>query len=171
MDKKTFSGMCAVLSTLPSQIKWDDGVASVYLMCMKDWDDRVVGALMRHVLMHCDFRPTVAELRRMGLQLFGNIPTKAQALNEIRKVITYWASNRDSHAFDIHACLPNIVKVAGGWNTLGMTTSEKADELLSEAYDTVIGSVSMESYLIKPLEHKMADLLESGAVTVKAITE
>jgi len=171
MDKKTFSGMCAVLSTLPSQQKWDDGVASVYLMIMKEWDDRVVGALMRHILLHCEFRPTVAELRKIGLSLFGNVPTKAQAAYNIKRIITHWAADRDKHAEAIHPCLPMIVKDAGGWAALGLSNSEESMSMICEAYSNVMATHNMDSYLINPSEDAMQDLLSSGAITVKAIAE
>lgn len=171
MDKKTFAGVCSVMATLPSHHKWDDQVAAVYLTIMKDWDDRIVGALMRHVLLHRDFRPTVSELRRMGLQLFGNIPSKAQAMTEIKKIITNWALERDKHASIVHPVLPIIVERAGGWTAIGMTSSDRVYDLISEAYDSVIATYAMDSYLIHPDEDKLKDVLEGGARTVKAITE
>jgi hypothetical protein len=171
MDKDTFKGMCAVLSTLPSQQKWDDGVASVYLMIMRPWDDRVVGAIMRHVLLQCEFRPTVAEIRKIGLSLFGNVPTKAQAMYDIKSIITRWGSDRDKHAESIHPCLPMIVKNAGGWSVIGFSNSEENHVIVSEAYDKVMATYNMDSYLINPSEDAMKDLLNGGASTVKAITE
>ena len=171
MEKKTFAGVCTVMSTLPSHHKWDDQVAAVYLTIMKDWDDRVVGALMRHVLLHCEFRPTVAELRRMGLQMFGNIPSKSKAVHEIKRVITQWASDRDNHASQIHPCLPAIVHQAGGWAAIGLASSEKAFDIIGESYNSVMSTYGMDSYLTHPEQDKLKDVLEGGARTVKAITE
>lgn len=172
MNKATFAGVCTILSTLPSQTKWEDASASVYLAIMKEWDDRVVGATMRHVLLRCEFRPTVAEINKIAMSLFSDIPTDGQAILYIQRVITRWASNRDEHAHDIHPVLPLIVKQAGGWTSIGMSDNYSAHSRVKDAYDYVMATHNFEHYLTNPVENdKTRQLLQSGSSTAKAISE
>jgi hypothetical protein len=86
MTKETFKGVCSVLSSLPSNVKWDEGIAAIYMTIMRNWDDRVVGEIMRHVLLKCEFRPTIAELRNIGLRIFADMPT-VQQLQQVVQIL------------------------------------------------------------------------------------
>jgi hypothetical protein len=139
---------------------------------MKEWDDRVVGATMRHVLLRCEFRPTVAEINKIAMSLFSDIPTSSQAALDISRVITRWASDRDEHARDIHPVLPLIVKQAGGWASIGMSDSQSTLYKISDAYKDVMATHNFEHYLTNPVENdRTRSLLQTGSSTAKAISE
>jgi len=171
MTKQTFAGVCAVLKTLPAATKWDDGMASIYLTIMRDWDDAVVGATMRHVLLHCEFRPTVAELRKKAIGLFGNIPSVGSLADSATNIIRNWSANRDEHAAEVHPILPKIVKVAGGWHVLGQSEAHVSRQLFFDAYNQVMANDDMEHYLTSPDSTQVSGLIESGNATAKALAE
>lgn len=171
MTKQTFSGVCAVLAALPSQTKWDDGTAAIYLTIMKDWDDIVVGTTMRHVLLHCEFRPTVAELRKKALGIFGMLPPAALLADKATDIIRNWASNRNEHAAEVHPMLPEIVARAGGWTYLGMSDSHHARQRFFDAYNEVMAGDDMDKYLTQVDKHQFAHIAETGMATAKALAE
>ncbi len=171
MDKEVFAGVCSVLATLPSNVKWDDGVAQIYLAIMRNWDNRVVGSIMRTVLLKCEFRPTVAELRNIGLRTFGDLPTLQQVLDNVSTAcIMAPADNRTRYAFRYHACVNDIVHSAGGWKRIGNMQSDESKAAISEAYANYVIRDTNDHFLTSPPVEKKYEL-ESGDATVKAITE
>lgn len=171
MDKTTFAGVCSVLATLPSNVKWDDSIAQIYLAIMRNWDDRVVGAIMRTVLLKCEFRPTVAELRNIGLRMFGDVPTLQQVLDNVSTTcIMAPADKRTNYAFRYHACVNDIVHDAGGWKRIGNLPSDESKAAISEAYANYVIRDTNDHFLVSPPVEKKSELA-SGEATVKAITE
>jgi|LauGreDrversion4_2_1035121.scaffolds.fasta_scaffold44110_4 hypothetical protein len=171
MDKTTFAGVCSVLATLPSNVKWDDSIAQIYLAIMRGWDDRVVGAIMRTVLLKCEFRPTVAELRNIGLRMFGDVPTLQQVLDAVSTTcIMAPANKRIDYGTRWHPCVNEIVYKAGGWTRIGNISSDESKAAISEAYAYYIISDTNDHFLTSPPVEKKSEL-ESGEATVKAITE
>ena len=171
MKKETFAGVCSILSSLPSNVKWDEGIAQIYLTIMREWDDRVVGEIMRHVLLKCEFRPTIAELRNIGLRIFADVPTVQQVNQHITDLcIRYIAENRIKPADDIHPCINVIVKMAGGWRRIGMMDSDTTKAVVKECYGEYITTESNDAFLITPPDTKKHELTTGDAIA-KAITE
>ena len=171
MTKETFKGVCSVLSTLPSNVKWDEGIAAIYMTIMRNWDDRVVGEIMRHVLLKCEFRPTIAELRNIGLRIFADMPT----VQQLQQVVTslcyqYQAEQRIAKADLIHPSINCIIKMAGGWRRVGMMDSESSRSVIKECYAEYITADSNDEFLINPPDSKSHELSAGDAIT-KAITE
>lgn len=67
MTEAGFANVAGILAGMPAQTKWDDGVAMVYAIVLRNHDDaRVLSAVER--LLHTEhFRPSVAQiLESMG---------------------------------------------------------------------------------------------------------
>jgi len=171
MKKETFAGVCSILSSLPSNVKWDEGIAQIYLTIMREWDDRVVGEIMRHVLLKCEFRPTIAELRNIGLRIFADVPTVQQVNQTITDMcIKYPAEQRTAKAALIHPSINYIVEMAGGWRRIGMMDSDTTKTVIKECYGEYIATDSNDTFLVAPPSEKHRELTTGDAIA-KAITE
>jgi hypothetical protein len=125
---------------------------------------------MRTVLLKCEFRPSIAELRNIGLRTFGDVPTVQQVLDAVSTTcIMSPANKRNDYGTRWHTCVNDIVANAGGWTRIGQIDSHDAKAAITEAYAYFIISDTNEHFLVSPPVEKHLEL-QSGDTTVKAIT-
>lgn len=173
MNKNTFTRVCAIMQTLPSQNKWDDITASVYATAMKEWSDDIVNAIMVQVLNHCEYRPTVAELRRIGIELFDPKMTPEAVYQQIRNIlIMVGPSLRDEHLREgilsgkYKPELSEIVSKSGGWASLSRMQSDGVRESISKSLQSIYDVANFEHVFVSPEGRKA---IENGKKMLEEI--
>lgn len=173
MTKAMFSRVCAYLQTLPSQSKWDDAIAIVYLDAMKDWSDEVVGAIMDHVIKNCEMRPTVARLRTIGIDLFDPKIGFEKVYAEIRRIMNDVPPEKRVAYVDamieagkLKPMIKDVVSRAGGWRWLREQTSSVVQEEVKRAVTEVYSDMDFDHVFVRPQE---CPALERGRKTLEAI--
>jgi hypothetical protein len=172
MRKETFAGVCNILQSLPSKIDWDDNVALSYAIVMNNWDDVLVGLIVRHVLLNCTWRPTIAEMRLIGIRIaVGNYSAADLAL-KISNIINaefYTQERWDKLDKGIEAgvypfYLKDIVESLGGFNRIGSRSSDQNVELIANALTACYASLEFDRRLEQP------KLLPELAAAGRAVT-
>lgn len=122
MTDKTFGMVAGLLSAMPAQQRWDDGVAMGYALVLKDLDDDVLLKTVIRLVKGEDFRPSPSKILR-SLQ---PSVTKADIVSRIQRFIMYthpstrgirelkWLSRGELKHEDLDA-----VAFLGGWNSIG----------------------------------------------------
>ena len=175
MTKPMFARVCAILQTLPSQTKWDDSIAVVYMSEMRDWSDDVVGAIMDHVIKTAEYRPTIAELRKIGIKLFDPKISVEQIYSDVRKILqNVPPEERQSFVdrqIEIGRLKPefrNVVQAAGGWRWLREQTSETVQKEVRRAVSEVYERMNFDHVFVRPDE---CPALERGRKALEAIKQ
>lgn len=175
MTKPMFAKVCAILQTLPSQAKWDDSIAIVYATAMQDWSDEVVGAIMDQVLKTSEYRPTVAELRKIGIKLFDPMLTPDRIYEDIRKIIIMIPLHERTSkvaamvkAGKIKDEVRRVVEECGGWGRLSSMDASDVRKLIYEAVPVVYQSTNFDHVFVKPAE---CPALENGRRVIEAIEQ
>lgn len=177
MNKQVFAGVCSVLSMLPSNVPWNDDVATMYAIAMKSWDDAVVGLVARHVLFNCEWRPSVSELRTIAIKLVAPNINAHAIHNELSRIITakYHLSDRDDMVNDSmdNGTLPpytkQLIDRAGGWTAMGMRSTEYNLQYIQDFIKDNWSSYQLDVLITNPPEDRL--LLEEGTAMVKALLE
>lgn len=175
MTKPIFAKVCAILQTIPSQVKWDDSIAVVYATAMRDWSDEVVSAIMDHVLKNAEFRPTVAELRKIGIKLFDPMIAPDRIYEDIRRILLFVTPSERTGYVEraiakksISEVVKRVVQEAGGWNRLSSMDSDVVKKVVYEAVPVVYQSIDFEHVFVKPAE---CPALEEGRRAMEAIEQ
>jgi hypothetical protein len=125
MTDKTFAMVAGLLSSMPAQQRWDDGVAMAYGIVLRDIDDDVLTRAVIKLVKSEDFRPSPSKILR-SLQ---PSVTKADIVSRIQRFIMYthpstrgirelkWLSRGELKQEDLDA-----VAFLGGWNSIGVMT-------------------------------------------------
>jgi hypothetical protein len=172
MRKETFAGVCNILQSLPSKIDWDDNVALSYAIVMNNWDDVLVGLIVRHVLLNCTWRPTIAEMRLIGIRITVGNYSPADLASMISNIINtefYTKERWEKMDKGIEAgvypfYLRVIVKNLGGFNRIGSRNSEQNVELIADVLATCYTSLEFDRRLEQP------QLLPELAAAGRAVT-
>lgn len=177
MNRQVFAGVCSVLSTLPSNVPWTDDVATTYAIAMKGWDDAVVGLVARHVLFNCEWRPTVAQLRTIAIQLVAPNINAHSIHNRLSHIIlhSYSSEERDeslNEEMDAGTLPPytrQIIDRAGGWKAMGGRSTEYNLQFIQDFIKDNWSSYQLDSLITAPPQSPA--LLEEGTTMVKALLE
>jgi hypothetical protein len=122
MTDKTFAMVAGLLSAMPAQQRWDEGVAMAYALVLKDIDDDVLIKSVIMLVKSDDFRPSPSKILR-SLQ---PSVTKADIVSRIQRFILYthpstrdmrelkWVTRGELKQEDLDA-----VAFLGGWNSIG----------------------------------------------------
>lgn len=175
MTKSMFGRVCAILQTLPSQAKWDDAIAIVYLNAMREWSDEVVGAIMEHVQYHCEYRPTIAELRKIAIKLFDPMLSPESIYEDVRKVLIMVAPHERTKVVEakvangsMKEAVVRVVKECGGWARLSSMDAQEVRKQVFAAVPVVYQSLDFDHVFVTPAE---CPALEAGRRAVGAIEE
>ena len=172
MRKETFAGVCNILQSLPSKIDWDDNVALSYAIVMNNWDDVLVGLIVRHVLLNCNWRPTISEMRLIGISIaVGNYSpvNLASMISDIINSEFYTQERCEKMDKGIEAgvypfYLRVIVENLGGFNRIGSRSSEQNVQLIGDALCNCYTSLEFDRRLEQP------QLLPELAAAGRAVT-
>lgn len=175
MTKEMFAKSCMILQSLPSQVKWDDAVQATYLLGLKGWSDNVAGSVMMYVLNNCEFRPTVAELRKIAIKMFDPKLTPDRIYEDIRRFLVMVPPHErtakanqlvlEGHMKDE---VRRVVEECGGWARLGSMESTEVRRKVGEALNHVYESTDFEHVFVKPAE---SPALEQGRKAVEAFID
>ncbi len=173
MEKRTFAGLCAIMQTLPAQNKWDDAIAQVYLSVMGSWDDGVVGLVMKEVLNTCEFRPTIAEIRKIAIRLIDPKLSGDEIYQQIKSIlINIPPDHRDAHTHKLvsegHA-KPELIRVVskcGGWSALRAMDATDVVSAVKRAVEAVYETTDFEHVFVKPVD---SPVLQRGREAVKEL--
>lgn len=175
MTREMFAKSCMILQSLPSQVKWDDAVQATYLLGLKGWSDNVAGSVMMYVLNNCEFRPTVAELRKIAIKMFDPMLTPDRIYEEIRKILVFVSpQDRPAKIASMIAQgkmkdeVRRVVEECGGWARLGLMESAEVRKKVAEAVEFVYESTNFEHVFVKPAE---GPALEQGRKAVEALVD
>lgn len=177
MNKQVFAGVCSVLSMLPSNVPWNDDVATMYAIAMKGWDDAVVGLVARHVLFNCEWRPSVSELRTIAIKLVAPNLNAHAIHNELSRIIAiaHDVSQRDellNDSMDAGKLPPytkQIIERAGGWKSMGSRSTDYNLQFIQDFIKDNWSSYQLDSLITAPPSNPLA--LEEGKAMVKALLE
>jgi len=158
MRKETFAGVCNILQSLPSKIDWDDNVALSYAIVMNSWDDTLVGLIIRHVLLNCTWRPSIAELRMIGIRIAVGNHSAADLAMMISGIINaefYAAERWDKLDKGIATgtypfYLRTLVEKLGGFIRIGSRSSDENVNLLKDALADYMTSLEFDKKLEEP---------------------
>jgi hypothetical protein len=161
------------MQTLPSQNKWDDITASVYATAMKDWSDDVVQAIMVQVLNHCEYRPTVAELRKIGIEIFDPKMTPDSVYDQIRNILimvepngrSVYVANKIASG-QMKPEIERVVERCGGWANLGRMSSQEVKDSICKALQSVYDVVNFDHVFVSPESRKA---IEDGRKMLEGI--
>lgn len=175
MTKPMFAKVCAVLQTIPSQVKWDDSIAVVYATAMRDWSDEVVGAIMDYVIRTCEFRPTVAELRKIGIKLFDPTLSHDAIYDEIKRILIMVSPPDRAKYVDskiaqgrIRPEIRSVVEECGGWYRLSLMDTPDVRAKVREAVAVVHDQSNFDHIFIRPNE---GPALERGRRALEAVEQ
>ena len=132
MTEKTFGTVAGILSAMPAQQRWDDGVATGYAIALRDVDDKSGLDAVITLLKSEDFRPSPAMILRKVrsmqcgetsvIQMFNRICRYLSDVNPVHRQEreTEWLSCGELHPFDVVA-----IKYVGGWSKAGIMNREQ----------------------------------------------
>jgi len=177
MNKQVFAGVCSVLSMLPSNVPWNDDVATMYAIAMKGWDDAVVGLVTRHVLLNCEWRPSVSELRTIAIKLVAPNLNAHAIHNEISRIIAIAFDSEKRNkliedSIDAGKLPPyakQIIERAGGWMSFGSKSTDYNLQFVHDFIKDNWSSYQLDSLITSAPENPL--LLEEGTQMVKALAE
>jgi hypothetical protein len=175
MEKRTFAGFCAIMQTLPAQNKWDDAIASVYLSAMSDWDDAVVGLVMKEVLNTCEYRPTIAEIRKIAIRLIDPKLSGDEIYQQIKSILNNVPpDNRTNHVHNMIATgkakpeLARVVAKCGGWPALRTMETQEVKSTVMRAVSEVYETTDFGHVFTHPAN---SPAIERGRETAKALEQ
>lgn len=158
MTDKAFGTVAGILSAMPAQQRWDDGVAVGYALSLKDVDDKTAIDVVIDMLKTEDFRPSPAAILRRVRGIRCGETSVIQMFNRICRFLSdvhprmrterevEWLTDGDLHPFDIVA-----VKYIGGWQVAGKMDRDKLTSALrdwtKDANDVVQNLVQID---VKP---------------------
>lgn len=157
---------------MPSKIDWDDNVALSYAIVMNGWDDVLVGLIIRHVLLNCTWRPTIAELRTIGIRIAVGNHSAADLASMISNIINaefYTQARCEKMDKGIEAgiypfYLRMLVENLGGFNRIGSRNSADNVQLIFDALPDCYASLEFDRRLEDP------KLMPELAATGRAVT-
>ena len=177
MNKQVFAGVCSVLSMLPSNVAWNDDVATMYAIAMKGWDDAVVGLVARHVLYNCEWRPSVAELRMIAIKLVAPKLNAHAIHNELSRIISIASepSRRDElietsmELGNLPPYTKQLIERAGGWMSMGSRSTDYNLQFIQDFIKDNWSSYQLDTLITNAPENQL--LLEEGTQMVKALLD
>jgi len=168
-----FVKACMVLQSLPSQNKWDDAVQQTYLLGLSDWSDNVVGTVVMHVLNNSEFRPTVAEMRKMAIKLFDPMLSADTIYEQIRQVLVMVPlAERKSYVARMVAAgkmrdeVRRVVEECGGWQRLSNMETNAIQGKVQSAVSVVYETTDFDHVFVTPPN---SPALERGRKAMEAI--
>lgn len=132
MTEKTFGTVAGILSAMPAQQRWDDGVATGYAIALRDVDDKSGLDAVIALLKSEDFRPSPAMILRKVramqcgetsvIQMFNRICQYLSDVNPVHRQEREGEMLRcgELHPFDVVA-----IKYVGGWSKAGSMNREQ----------------------------------------------
>lgn len=163
MTDKAFGTVAGILSAMPAQQKWDDGVAVGYAIALKDVDDKTVIDVVIDLLKTEDFRPSPAAILRKVRGIRCGETSVIQIFNRICRFLAdvhpkmrddrekEWLIDGDLHPFDVVA-----VKHIGGWQAAGRMDRDQLISALrewtKEANESVQTLVQIDAPSMKAIE-------------------
>jgi len=131
MTSDMFGVIAGLLSAMPAQQRWDDGVASLYAFALKDISDEDGWSAVTALIQTVDYRPSPASIiRKVALIKNPEIDT-SRAMSRINRFIAYThPSERDRQVqryLDLGRLYQSdieLVEFLGGWNAIGNRTAE-----------------------------------------------
>jgi hypothetical protein len=162
MTDRTFVAVANLLAVMPSQQPWDERVAVMYAIAMRDWADSVVNYAIHKAISTQEFRPTPAKLRSIVLDTLTPSMTPRQAHSVIANIVTKVVhSERDKYVKamvdigDMNPIIPALITAIGGFNAIRSRTSEQNLELIIECFDHVVANTDNDFLLINPPPHPL----------------
>jgi hypothetical protein len=135
MTDKTFGMVAGLLSAMPAQQRWDEGVAMGYAFALEGIDDEALMKAVIRLVKSEEFRPSPSKILR-SLQ---PSVTKADIVNRIQRFIMYthpstrgirelkWLSRGELKQEDLDA-----VAFLGGWNAIGQMSKAELISALEQ---------------------------------------
>ena len=132
MTEKTFGTVAGILSAMPAQQRWDDGVATGYAIALREVDDKSGLDAVIALLKSEDFRPSPAMILRKVrtlqcgetsvIQMFNRICLYLSEVNPMHRQEKEpeWLTSGELHPFDLVA-----IKYVGGWTRAGQLNREQ----------------------------------------------
>jgi hypothetical protein len=132
MTEKTFGTVAGILSAMPAQQRWDDGVATGYAIALRDVDDKSGLDAVIQLLKTEDYRPSPASILRKIRMMQCGETSVTQMFNRICRYLSdvhpmnrtekeaQWLSEGELHPFDVVA-----IKYIGGWGRAGSMDRER----------------------------------------------
>jgi len=132
MTEKTFGTVAGILSAMPAQQRWDNGVATGYAIALRDVDDQSGLNAVIELLKSEDFRPAPASILRKVRAMQCGETSVRQMFNRICRYLSdvhpsqrntnesKWLSDGELHPFDVVA-----IKYIGGWSKAGQMNGEQ----------------------------------------------
>ncbi len=122
MTEKAFGTVAGILSAMPAQQRWDDGVAMGYAIALNGVDDKAGIEAVIELLKTEDFRPSPAAILRKVQQMFNRICRYLADVHPSKRHTeeSQWLLEGELHPFDIVA-----IKHIGGWGEAGRMNREQ----------------------------------------------
>ena len=179
MTERVFETVANLLAVMPAQQPWDERVAMMYAVAMKDWHDDCVVYAVQKALTTSEFRPTPAKLRKLVIDAVVPGLTPLQIHSTITAIITRVVhTEREKYTAigvqngTLHPLVPNLVKAIGGWDAVRSRNTEDNYKLICECFDHVEANTDMDHILINPPKHPLLERARTvlNATETNAIT-
>lgn len=145
------------------------------MTAMREWSDDVVGAIMDQVLKTSEFRPTVAELRKIGIKLFDPKIGVEQIYSDVRKILQEVSPDDRSSFVDrmietgrLKPEFKEVVRHAGGWRWLREQSSETVQKEVRRAVAEVYERMDFDHVFVRPQE---CPALERGRKALEVVDQ
>ena len=139
MTEKAFGTVAGILSAMPAQQRWDDGVATLYAISLKDVPDQMGIDAVVTLVKQVDYRPSPASILRTiasatnpdlnASRIWGRIAGFVRSIHPSLREHKqkYWLLMGDLKQCDIDA-----VEYMGGWNAIGKRTPDENRKLIAD---------------------------------------
>lgn len=159
MTGEAFGVVAGFLSAMPAQQRWDDGVATLYAISLKDVPDQIGIEAVVALVKQVDYRPSPASVLRKVASITNPDVNTSGIWRRINYFITLIHPSLREHKQkywlilgDLKQCDIDVVEYMGGWNAIGKRTPDENRKLINEWEQ----SYTPEQYIALPSEERKA---------------
>ena len=138
MKQSEAAKVVAVLSAAFPDAKWTEDTVAAYEMCLEPHDYLVAQDAVRRLIASVKFRPTIAELLSMCVDVqLGTRKTGIEAWEDLCRAISRYGSYQVPKFDD--PLVQRAMEMIGGWRYVCLSENEASDRArFAEAYDTMV---------------------------------